>query len=317
MKRNNDHSPAGRYETLLLITAAIWGTGFVAQRLGMQNLGPFSYNAARFLVGALALVPVLFFRKVTMTQLRAALPSGLAAGTVLAVAAGFQQSGLLYTSAGKAGFITGLYVVLVPIAAMILGRKTPPRTWIGAVCALGGLYILSFSSVSGINRGDVLVLVSAFFWPVHILILDRWASTVDPLALACIQFAVCSALCWLGAFANEAPATADFLSGALPILYGGIFSIGIAYTLQAVAQSRAHPARAAIIMSLESAFAAIAGYFFLAERLGRRELAGCALMLVGMFVAQWPTGPGALAKRRRAAVSSAHDSDHTSPARQS
>ncbi len=311
MKRTYGISSTSRYEALLFITAAIWGTGFVAQRLGMQNLGPFSYNAARFIVGSLVLVPVLLFRRVTSAQVKAALPSGLAAGTVLAVAAGFQQSGLLYTTAGKAGFITGLYVVLVPIAAMLLGRRTPIRTWIGAASALGGLYILSFSSIAGINRGDLLVLVSAFFWTIHILVLDRWASKVDPLVLACIQFAVCSALCWLGAFTTEVPVPADFISGALPILYGGIFSIGIAYTLQAVAQSKAHPARAAIIMSLESAFAVIAGYVFLAERLGVRELTGCALMLSGMFVAQWPAGPGVLVKRRHAAVSSVHDNDDT------
>jgi len=314
MKQTLGIASIGRYEALLFITAAIWGTGFVAQRLGMQNLGPFSYNAARFLVGSLVLVPVLLFRKVTSSQVKAALPSGLAAGTVLAVAAGFQQSGLLYTTAGKAGFITGLYVVLVPIAAMLLGRRTPIRTWIGAASALGGLYILSFSSIAGINRGDLLVLVSAFFWTIHILVLDRWASRVDPLVLACIQFAVCSALCWLGAFTTEVPVPADFMSGALPILYGGIFSIGIAYTLQAVAQSKAHPARAAIIMSLESAFAVIAGYVFLAERLGVRELTGCALMLAGMFVAQWPAAPGVLVKRRHAAVSSVHDNDDTPPA---
>jgi len=311
MKRTDQTSIAGRYEALLFITAAIWGTGFVAQRLGLRNLGPFSYNAARFLVGALALVPVLLFRKVTKAQIQAALPSGLAAGLVLAVAAGFQQSGLLYTTAGKAGFITGLYVVLVPIAAMLFGRKTPVQTWIGAAGALLGLYILSFSSISSINRGDILVLVSAFFWTAHILVLDRWASRVDPLVLACIQFAVCSVLCWFGAFVTEAPVATDFISGLLPILYGGIFSIGIAYTLQAVAQSKAHPSRAAIIMSLESAFAVIAGYLFLAERLGSRELVGCALMLAGMFVAQWPAGPRELAKRRRAAVSSADDHDDT------
>jgi len=316
MKRSNEQSTAARYEALLFITAAIWGTGFVAQRLGMQNLGPFSYNAARFLVGALALVPVLVARKTTLAQVRAALPSGLAAGAVLAVAAGFQQAGLQYTSAGKAGFITGLYVVLVPIAAMTLGRRTPVRTWVGAFCALGGLYILSFSSIKAINRGDALVLASAFFWTAHILVLDRWASKVDPLALASIQFAVCSALCWGGAAATESLAVADFIAAALPILYGGLFSIGIAYTLQAVAQSKAHPARASIIMSLESPFAAIAGFLFLSERMGVRDLAGCALMLAGMLVAQWPAGPGSLAKRRQADVSSMHDHDDTPAARQ-
>ena len=288
MNRTDDNKSALGYEALLFITAAIWGTGFVAQRLGMQDLQPFSYNAARFMVGAIALVPILVAGKHALARIRDALLPGMAAGAVLAVAAGFQQAGLQYTSAGKAGFITGIYVVLVPIAAIALGRRTPVRTWIGAAFALGGLYVLSFSSAAGINRGDVLVFAGAFFWTAHILVLDRWASRVDPLALACVQFAVCSALCWGGAFATEAPAAGNFIAAALPIAYGGVFSIGIAYTLQAVAQSKAHPARAAIIMSLESPFAAIAGFLFLSERLGVRELAGCALMLAGTFVAQWP-----------------------------
>ncbi len=294
--KSNGAASAARYESLLFITAAIWGTGFVAQRLGMQDLGPFSYNAARFLVGALTLVPVLLARKTSLATVRAALGPGLAAGAVLAVAAGLQQAGLQYTSAGKAGFITGVYVVLVPIAAMALGKRTPPRTWLGAICAFCGLYILSFSSISGINRGDALVLASAFFWTAHILVLDRWAARVDPIALACVQFAACSALCWLGAGITEAPAVADFVSGALPIAYGGVLSIGVAYTLQAVAQSKAHPARASIIMSLESPFAAIAGFVFLSERMGARELAGCALMLAGTFIAQWPARDKAAAR---------------------
>lgn len=254
----------------------------------MQNLKPFSYNAARFLVGALALLPVLAVRKTSLVKLRAAFAPGLLAGVVLAVAASLQQAGLQYTSAGKAGFITGLYVVLVPVVAIFFGRKTPIRTWTGALFALVGLYVLSFSSSAGINRGDALVLGGAFFWTAHILVLDRWASRVEPLALACVQFATCSLLCWSGAFVTEAPAAGDFIAAALPILYGGIFSIGIAFTLQAVAQRKAHPARASIIMSLESPFAAIAGFLFLAERMGPRELVGCALMLSGTFLSQWP-----------------------------
>jgi len=285
-------SGTARYEALLFITAAIWGTGFVAQRLGMDSLQPFSYNAARFLVGALALVPLLLARKTRKEALKAALAPGLLAGTVLALAAGFQQAGLQYTSAGKAGFITSLYVVLVPIAAMALGRRTPPRAWVGAVFAFIGLYVLSFTDLGAINRGDALVFASAFFWTAHILILDRWARRVDPLVLACVQFAVCSALCAVGAAVTETPSLAAFAQGALPIAYGGLFSIGIAYTLQAVAQSKAHPARASIILSLESPFALLAGMLFLAERFGGRELLGCALMLGGTFIAEWPTRKG-------------------------
>lgn len=280
------HWGMNRYEALLLITAAIWGTGFVAQRLGMNNVGPFSYNAARFAVGALALVPVLVARRTTWSAVRKALGPGLLAGTVLAIAASLQQSGLQFTTAGKAGFITGIYVVLVPLVGAFIGRRTPLLTWIGALCALAGLYLLSFSGAMSINKGDILVLGSAFFWTAHILVLDRWASRVDTLALACIQFAVCSILCWATVGLVEAPTMARFMEAALPILYGGIFSIGVAYTLQAVAQSRAHPSRASIIMSLEAPFAAIAGFLFLGERLGVKELVGCALMLGGMIVAQ-------------------------------
>lgn len=275
-----------RYEALLLVTAAIWGTGFVAQRMGMTNVGPFSYNAMRFAVGALSLVPVLLARRTTWSTVRKALGPGVLAGSVLAVAASLQQSGLQFTTAGKAGFITGIYVVLVPIVGSFIGRHTPVLTWIGAVAALAGLYLLSFSGSVSINLGDMLVLGSAFFWTAHILVLDRWASRVDALVLACIQFAVCSILCWGAVGLVETPTTKGFIEATLPILYGGIFSIGIAYTLQAVAQTRAHPSRASIIMSLEAPFAAISGFLFLGERLGARELAGCALMLLGMIVAQ-------------------------------
>lgn len=275
-----------RYEALLFITAGIWGTGFVAQRMGMTNVGPFSYNAMRFAVGALSLVPVLLARRTTWATVRKALGPGVLAGTVLAVAASLQQSGLQFTTAGKAGFITGIYVVLVPIVGALIGRQTPVLTWIGAVAALAGLYLLSFSGSVSINAGDMLVLGSSFFWTAHILVLDRWASRVDALVLACIQFVVCSVLCWGAVGLVEAPTVANFIDAALPILYGGIFSIGIAYTLQAVAQTRAHPSRASIIMSLEAPFAAISGFFFLGERLGVKELAGCALMLGGMIIAQ-------------------------------
>lgn len=289
MASKDQSAGAARYEALLFITAAIWGTGFVAQRLGMVSLGPFSYNAARFMLGSAVLVPVLAARRATLAALKAALGPGLIAGTILAVAAGLQQAGLQYTSAGKAGFITGLYVVLVPIAAMALGRRTPARTWAGAALAFGGLYVLSFSSIDGVNAGDLLVLASSAFWTAHILALDRWASRVEPLILACVQFAVCSAWCWLGAAAFESPSIAAFAAGAAPIAYGGLLSIGVAYTLQAVAQSRAHPARAAIIMALESPFAALSGALFLGERMSRGETVGCALMLAGTFVAQWPS----------------------------
>jgi drug/metabolite transporter (DMT)-like permease len=293
MSGHNTGGSAVRYEALLFITAAIWGTGFVAQRLGMQSLGPLAYNAARFAIGSMALVPLLLFRRVPAATFIAAIKPGLIAGSVLAIAAGFQQAGLQYTSAGKAGFITGLYVVLVPVAAMLVGKKTSIGVWTGAALALAGLYVLSVSGTMELNQGDVLVFISTFFWTSHILVLDRWASKVDPVSLACVQFGVASILFWICTILFEAPELGDFIVSAMPIVYGGVFSIGIAYTLQAVGQSKAHPSRAAIIMSLESPFAAIAGYFLLGERLGVRELTGCVLMLGGMIIAQLAPSPKA------------------------
>lgn len=284
----NKYSGTLRYEALLLITAAIWGTGFVAQRLGMNNLGPFSYNAARFFVGSVALLPVLYIKKTTKAAFKKAFLPGIIAGVVLYIASSFQQAGIVYTSAGKAGFITSLYVVLVPIAAMFLGKKTAGRTWIGALFAFGGLYTLSFSDLNTINKGDFLVLVCAFFYTGHILVIDRWASKVEPIILACLQFIVCSALCAISAVFFETLAVQNFVNGALPVLYGGIFSIGIAYTLQAVVQSKAHPAKASIILSLEAAFALLSGMLFLKEFLSLHELLGCCLMLAGTFIAEWP-----------------------------
>ncbi|HAE20823.1 MAG TPA: EamA family transporter [Spirochaetaceae bacterium] len=277
-----------RHEALLFIAAAIWGTGFVAQRLGMLSLPPFAFSGARFAIGALSLVPLIVFRKTSWQTLRAALGPGLLAGAVLSVAANLQQTGILYTSAGKAGFITGIYVVLVPIAATMLGRHSSSRIWLGALLAFAGLFFLSIKDGFSMERGDLIVLISAFFWTAHLLILDRWAPRVDPIALAATQFAVCSILSWAVAFPAESFKAGDFVRGMGPLLYGGLASIGIAYTLQAVAQTKAHPARASIILSLEAVFAALAGWLFLNELLSLRELLGCAFMLGGIVLAQLP-----------------------------
>ncbi len=279
---------SARYEALLLITALIWGSAFVAQRIGMEHLGPFSYNGARFAIGFLSLIPLILFRKTSKAAVKAAIGPGLLAGLVLTIAADLQQMGLQFTTAGKAGFITGLYVVLVPIAAMILGKRTPLKAWLGAALALGGLFLLSVSKDLSMTKGDLLVLVSALFWTAHILVLDRWAPKVDPIVLAATQFGLCSVISWGVALPTEPMILANFVGGAWPILYGGIMSIGIAYTLQAVAQTKAHPARASIILALESAFAALFGWAILGEVLSAREFIGCGLMLLGMIVAQLP-----------------------------
>jgi len=277
-----------RYEALLFLAAAIWGSGFVAQRMGMDSLGPFAFNGARFAIGSLALVPVILIRRTSAAAIRAALGPAVLAGCVLAMAADLQQIGMQYTGAGKAGFITGLYVIFVPIAAFFLGKKTPGRTWTGAALALTGLFLLSVSGSFEVEKGDMIIFISAFFWSAHILVLDRWAPQVDPIVLASIQFAVCSVLSWAVAFPVETFTLGDFRAAAGPILFGGLFSIGIAFTLQAVGQTRAHPARASIILSLEAAFAVLAGWLVLKETLSIRELVGCALMLAGIIIAQLP-----------------------------
>ncbi|MBU0956490.1 MAG: DMT family transporter [Spirochaetes bacterium] len=276
------------FESLLLITAVIWGLGFVAQRIGLEDLPPFAFNAARFALGALSLVPVILLRRTSRARLRACLVPALIAGVVLTLAASLQQLGMQYTSAGKGGFITGLYVVLVPIAGIALGRKTAANTWLGVVLTFAGLFLLSVTENFSINKGDLLVLLGAFFWAAHILVLDRFAPKVDPIVLAALQFLVCALLTGTTAFVFETPTAAGF-SGAFPaIAFSGLLTIGLGFTLQAIAQTKAHPARASIIMSLEAMFAAIGGWIILGERLSPRELAGCAIMLSGMIVAQLP-----------------------------
>ena len=277
-----------RHEALLFIAAAIWGSGFVAQRMGMDSLGPFAFNGARFALGSLALIPVILIRRTTATAVRTAVGPAILAGCVLTVAADLQQIGMQFTGAGKAGFITGLYVIFVPIAAFFLGKRTPGRTWIGAVLALTGLFLLSVSGTLTVEKGDFIIFVSAFFWSAHILVLDRWAPKVDPIVLASIQFAVCSILSWGIAIPVETFSPADFRNAIGPILFGGLFSIGIAFTLQAVGQTKAHPARASIILSLEAAFALLAGWLILGETMSARELVGCTLMLAGIIIAQLP-----------------------------
>jgi drug/metabolite transporter (DMT)-like permease len=211
---------------------------------------------------------------------------GLVLGLVLCGGATLQQTGLVYTTAGKAGFITGLYVVLVPLLGLGLGARTRGATWLGAVLATGGLYLLSVTGRLHMELGDLLVLGSALFWAVHVLLIGRWAPGTDPVQLACLQFVVCSALSLAGAFVFEDPAWSQLRDALWPILYAGLMSTGVAYTLQVVAQRHAPPAHAAIILSLESVFAVLGGGTILGERLALRGWVGCALMLAGMILSQ-------------------------------
>jgi drug/metabolite transporter (DMT)-like permease len=275
-----------RADLLLLLAAAIWGFAFVAQRLGMQAVGPLTFNAARFALGALVLVPLARARGASAASWRDDLPRGLTLGVVLFGGATLQQWGIITTDAGKAGFITGLYVILVPLIGLLAGQRTARNTWLGAVLAVGGLFLLTVREGSAMARGDLLVLAGAAFWAVHVLLIGRFSPRTEPVRLAALQFAVCAALSLVGALWLEAPTAAAVRSAAGPILYAGLLSTGVAYTLQVVAQQKAPPAHAAIILSLEAVFALAGGVVVLGESLGGRELAGCATMFTGMIVSQ-------------------------------
>ena len=208
------------------------------------------------------------------------------AGLVLFAGASFQQVALVYTTAGNAGFITGLYVVLVPIIGVALGHQTHAGTWIGAALAAFGLYLLSVTGQLAISRGDLLVLIGAFFWAGHVHIIGWLSPKHDPLKLACLQYAACSILSLVVSARIEANAASRYWSAAIPILYGGLLSVGVAYTLQVVAQRNAKPAHAAIILSLEAAFAAVGGWVLLGEVLTGRGMVGCGFMFCGMLISQ-------------------------------
>jgi len=271
-----------RADALLLLTAAVWGFAFVAQRAGMEHVGPFTFNAIRFALGGVVLLPVIRLRKQGRILEPRAWRAGLTAGSVLFLGASLQQIGVVYTTAGKAGFITGLYVIIVPLLGLLWGQRPGLGTWVGAMWAVLGLYLLSAADGLGrISLGDLLVLCSALFWACHVLVIGRFSPDHDPILLACLQFLTCSALSWGGALVSETITSGGIRNAAGPILYAGLLSTGVAYTLQVIAQRRARAAHAAIIMSLEAVFAALGGWLMLAESLSFRALAGCGLMLMG------------------------------------
>ncbi len=281
-----------RAELLLLLAAVIWGFAFVAQRVGMNHVGPYTYNGVRFILGALSLLPLLRLRQRSALSRPTCnwpvtLGGGLLAGLALFAGASLQQVGLVYTTAGKAGFITGLYVIIVPLLGLLWGQRTPRSTWIGAIFAVAGLYLLTMSDRLTLAEGDGLVLIGAFFWACHVLIIG-WLSGrhVEPILLACLQFVICAVLSLVVAVVSEPISWAGLVGGMWPILYGGLLSVGVAYTLQVIAQRDAPPAHAAIILSLETVFAALGGWLLLHETLGGRGLIGCALMFAGMLLSQ-------------------------------
>ena len=283
-------------ELILLFAAAIWGFAFVAQRLGMDHVGPFTYNGLRFALGGISLLPFLLVgikrKKSKLVMVSPPPPvgliikSGLAAGVVLFTGASLQQVGLVHTTAGKAGFITGLYVVIVPFIGLLWKQKSSAGTWIGALLAALGLYFLSITQELTIEYGDFLEFLGAFCFACHVVIIGRVTNRIDTVTLSIIQCSICSALSLLVAVAFEEIAWQGITDAALPIFYGGVFSVGIAYSLQIYGQKGSHPAHAAILLSLESVIAALGGWLILNEVLSGRALFGCVLMMAGMLVSQ-------------------------------
>ena len=280
-------------DLLMLITAAIWGFAFVAQREGMETMGPFLFSGVRFLIGVVALLPVIWFLSKKPKQNHKAEVStkklvfaGTIAGLLLFGAISFQQVGLQYTTAGKSGFITGLYIFFVPLIGLFFGQKTGSGTWLGATIALFGLYLLSIKEDFSIAEGDLLQLICAVFFAAHVLVIGYLAKRMDPLKISLIQYLVCGFISLLIAVVIEVISWDMIVATTIPLLYAGVMSIGIGYTLQVVAQQHAHSSHAAIILSLEGAFAVLGGWLILDEQLPVRGLLGCALMLTGMLLSQ-------------------------------
>lgn len=280
--------------TLMLLGAAFfWGTTFVAQITGMDGLEPFSYAASRYLLGFLSLVTVAIFTRKQRAKerrqknYRRGFLIGLLIGVVLFIASSMQQVAMQFTTAGKAAFITCLYIVFVPLGAKLLGKIIRRENWIGAGLAIVGLYLLSVSGNFSIQIGDAILFVSAFFWTAQILLIDRFATKVDLMELSTAQIFTVMILSFAAMFAFETPSLPAIFNAWFPILYGGIMSAGVAFTLQNYGQRYAEPAAAAILMSFEAIFGALAGWLLLDEIMTSRELFGCLLMLSGMLATQW------------------------------
>jgi len=280
-----------RANILLVVVTAIWGFGFVAQRVGMQHIGAFTFNALRFGIGCLALFAALplvrrFEPARTPASRKAILGAGAAAGALLFIASYLQTAGLATTSAGKAGFITGFYVVLVPILGLAWKQRTGVGTWVGGALALAGLYLLSVNEALQISTGDLMVLASAFFWAAHIQLIGYLTRRVDPVAISIGQFVAVTLFSAAAALLFERDTFSQIGAAWGAILFGGLVVVGVAFTLQVIAQREAHPGHAAVIMVSEAMWGVLAGWLLLSEQLSARSLAGCGLMLLGMLISQ-------------------------------
>ena len=282
----------------LLLTAFIWGVAFVAQSVGMDYIGPFTFNCVRCIIGGIVLIPlIIVLRKMDNTNRneeeakaynKNSLIGGICCGICLCAASCFQQFGIMYTTVGKAGFITALYIIIVPILGVFIGKKVAPIVWVSSVIAVIGFYLLSISGQMSINKGDILVLICAVLFSFHILVIDYFSPKGDGVAISCIQFITSGIICGILMFIFENPQIADILAAYLPILYAGVMSCGVAYTLQIIGQKNMDPTVASLILSLESVFSALAGWMILGQGLSVKELIGCGLVFAAVLLAQMP-----------------------------
>ncbi|PKP19101.1 MAG: EamA family transporter [Bacteroidetes bacterium HGW-Bacteroidetes-21] len=276
---------------ILLLAAVIWGFAFVAQRKGMDYIGPFLFNGIRFLMGAIFILPVaLHFKKKNKISgpvfSTSEMTSGALLGLFLFLGASAQQIGITSTTAGNAGFITGLYVIFVPIISIIFRQKIPKIIWPAAMLSLAGLYLLSVQDNFTIFRGDVWVFAGAFLWAIHVLLIGLFTQKHEPVSLAFIQFIACGILSMAAALSFETIQAESIYLAWGPLLYGGIMSVGIAFTLQLVGQQNAHPATASLLLSSESLFAALGGWLILNETMTMKAMIGCAFILSGIILVQ-------------------------------
>ena len=282
---------------MLVLTAFIWGTAFVAQSVGMDYLGPFTFNGVRSLIGGAALLPCIWLfqkgkGKATEKPSRGArkelIAGGIACGLLLFAASSLQQIGIQYTTAGKAGFITAFYIVIVPVLGIFLHKKINGKVWGAVAIALAGLYFLCITEKFAVGKGDILIFLCALVFSIHILVIDYFSPKVDGVKMSCIQFFVCGIVSLPPMFFTETPKIGAIVEGWAPLLYAGVLSCGVAYTLQIIGQKNVNPAVASLILSLESCFSVLAGWMVLGEKLSMRESVGCVLMFAAIILAQLP-----------------------------
>ena len=298
-----------RGSIMLFMTALIWGTAFVAQKSGMDSVSPVAFNGIRTLIGGIALLPVIYimtriakskgtYHEETPQEKKTLWIGGICCGLALCAAGNIQQIGMCYTTAGKTGFITALYVILVPLLGLILKQKIRPIFWACVVASAVGLYLLCIPADGGfgsVNKGDLIILLCSLMFAFHILTIDHFSPKADGVKMSCIQFFVAGGLSCLLMFIIDPalgftlPTLANLQAGWFEILYAGVMSCGVAYTFQVVAQKDVEPTLASMILCLESVFAVIAGAIILGETMGAREIIGCLLMFIAIIVAQLPS----------------------------